>query len=132
MRTLSFSFPLSPAAFFPAFTDTPLENRRLRKAISNNEAFRCVVVFPQPEEVGRWAVPTLLRELRTVCTLIEKLESEFPTVAVWRYLAFYQLRNYAILNSRAITDQVLYFLPFTSSITHSRTISLKRSSFIPK
>ena len=101
--------------------------RRIRKAILKQEPFCVIIVFPQPEEVGRWAVPTLLRQLRTASSLLERLSEEFQDINVGDYIQFYQLRSYGYIKDRPVTDQVsilrLYSLPdiYTSQIfVHSK------------
>jgi len=79
---------------------------RIRKAVTKQQPFCAVIVFPQPEEVGRWAVPTLLRQLRTASSLIERLSEEFPGVNIGDYLQFYQLRSIGYLNGNPVTDQI--------------------------
>ena len=79
---------------------------RIRRAIQAKEPFRCIIVFPQPEEVGRWAVPTLQRELRTASSLLERISLEFPDVVVSDYVEFFQLRSHGYLHGEPVTDQI--------------------------
>ena len=82
-------------------------HQRVRRAIQQKEPFHCIIVFPQPEEVGRWAVPTLQRELRTALGLLERLTEEFGTqVDISDYIEFYQLRSHGYLHDNPVTDQI--------------------------
>mgnify|MGYP001031796167 FL=1 len=42
--------------------------KRIRHAIKANQRFHVVILFPQPEELGRWSLPILQREYRTIAT----------------------------------------------------------------
>ena len=81
-------------------------NSRIAKAIREGHSFKCIVIFPQPEEVGRWALPTLQKELRTARQLLIKLQEHFPHSPIENYISFLQLRNYGFLDNKILSDQV--------------------------